>query len=486
MKLFIAGFDTETNTFAPIPTGIRGFEEGFMAHGDATRQEANYSSIQLHVWRRLAEARNWQVIESLCTYAEPGGTIVRSVYEGLRDEILGDLKKAGPVDIVLLALHGAMVAEGYDDCEGDILSKVRAILGPEAVIGAELDLHCHVTDTMVREASLLVAYKEYPHVDISDRAAELFQLAADAAMGKTRPAMAAFDCRMINTYRTTEQPLRGYVDRMMALEGKYGILSVSLSHCFPWADVADVGAKTIVIADGDKAKAAALAAELGREFFALRDAIAPKFLLLDEALDRALAINAKPVILADVADNAGGGAPGDSTVFLRRILERGIRDVASGFYWDPIAVKFCMEAGLGATFDLRLGGKTGPTSSDPIDLRVTVRGLANNVTQRFGEAPVNMGPSAWVSTNGIDLVLNTLRTQVFHPEGFTKLGLDLSQRQIVVVKSTQHFHAGFAPIAKTILYATSADSWHRSFGKIPYTKLKRPYWPQVADPFAVA
>jgi microcystin degradation protein MlrC len=484
MKVFIAGFDTETNTFAPIPTGIRGFKEGFMAHGDATAQEANYSSIQLHAWRQLAEARNWQVVESLCTYAEPGGTIVRSVYEGLRDEILDDLKKAGSVDVVLLALHGAMVAEGYDDCEGDILSKVRAIVGAKTVVGAELDLHCHVSDTMVREATLLVAYKEYPHVDIEIRARELFQLAADAALGKTKPAMAAFDCRMINTYRTTEQPLRAFVDKMMALEGRNGVLSVSLSHCFPWADVAEVGAKTIVVTDGDGAKAATLAESLGREFFAMRDAIAPKFLLLDEALDQALAIEGGPVVIADVADNAGGGAPGDSTAFLRRILERGLRNLASGFYWDPLAVKFCMEAGLGATFDLRIGGKTGPLSGDPVDLRVTVRGLAETVTQRFGDAPVNLGESAWVSAEGVDLVLNSLRTQVFHPEGFTKLGLDLSQRKIVVVKSTQHFHAGFAPMARKILYATTADSWHRNFGSIPYTKLKRPYWPRVADPFA--
>src|SRR5260370_2080635 len=115
MKLFIAGFDTETNTFAPIPTGIRGFEEGFMAHGDATRQQANYSSVQLHVWRRLAEARNWQVIESLCTYAEPGGTIVRSAYEGLRDEILSPLKKPSPLDTFPLALHGPILAPPHNN-----------------------------------------------------------------------------------------------------------------------------------------------------------------------------------------------------------------------------------------------------------------------------------------------------------------------------------------------------------------------------------
>jgi microcystin degradation protein MlrC len=377
-----------------------------------------------------------------------------------------------------------MVAEGYDDCEGDLISRVRAIVGPKAIIGAELDLHCHVSETMVREANLLVAYKEYPHVDIHLRADELFKLAADAVVGKTKPAMAAFDCRMINTYRTTEQPLRGFVDRMMAMEGKDGVLSVSLSHCFPWADVADIGAKTIVITDGNKAQATTLAENLGKEFFGLRHKIAPKFLLLDEALDQALAMEGKPIVIADVADNAGGGAPGDNTSFLRRILERGIRDVASGFYWDPMAVKFCQEAGVGATFNLRLGGKMGPTSGMPLDLRVSVRALADSITQRFGEAPVNLGASAWITTEGVDLVVNTLRTQVFHPEGFTKLGIDLSQRKIVVVKSTQHFHAGFAPIAKKILYATTADSWHRSFGSIPYTKLKRPYWPKVEDPFA--
>lgn len=484
MKVFIAGIDTETNTFATIPTGLHCFEDGFLAHGDATRKPANYHSVQLHVWRRLAEQRGWQVVESLCTFAEPGGTIIRSVYERLRDEILTDLKKAAPVDIVLLALHGAMAAEDYDDCEGDILTRVRAIVGPKTVVGAELDLHCHISEAMVREATLLVAYKEYPHVDIPDRAEDLFRLAADAAAGKTQPAMAAFDCRMVNTYRTTEQPLRGFVDRMIAMEGKDGVLSVSLSHCFPWADVADVGAKTVAITDGNPAKAAALARKLGEEFYGMRHQISPKFLSPDEALDQALATGGKPVVIADVSDNPGGGAPGDATFFLHRILERGIRDVASGYYWDPIAVRFCMEAGLGNSFELRFGGKMGKTSGQPIDLKVTVKGLADEVTQRFGAAPGSMGACAWVSGEGVDIVLSSLRTQVFHPEGFTKLGIDLSQRQIVVVKSTQHFHAGFAPIAKKILYATAPGSLYRSFGDIPYTKLKRPFWPRVENPFA--
>jgi microcystin degradation protein MlrC len=389
-----------------------------------------------------------------------------------------------PVDIVLLALHGAMVANGYDDCEGDILERVRDIAGPTAAVGAELDLHCHITDAMVTHATALVAYKEYPHVDIPERAEELFALCADAAEGLTRPVMAAFDCRMIGTFRTTEQPLRAFVDKLKAMEGTDRILSLSLAHGFPYGDVADEGVKTLAVVDGDKAKAQSVARALGEEIFAMRDALAPKFLTIDQALDQALAAARTPVVIADTADNAGGGAPGDSTFFLHRMLERGITDAACGYFWDPIAVRFCREAGVGATFNLRIGGKCGPLSGNPVDLEVTVRGEAEAVTQRFGSAPDNMGPSVWVSGRGIDLVLTTLRTQVFHPEGMTKLGLDPAARKIVVVKSTQHFHAGFAPIAGQILYAAAPGALTKDFTKIPYRKLTRRVWPRVADPFA--
>jgi microcystin degradation protein MlrC len=483
MKAFIAGFDTETNTFAPIPTGYQSFADCFLAHGDATSREPNYCSNQLLVWRRRAAAHGWQVAEGLCTFAEPGGRIVRPAYETLRDALLDDLRRAMPVDMVLLALHGAMAAEGYDDCEGDILARVRAIVGDAVPIGGELDLHCHITDAMLRHATVLVAYKEYPHVDIPERADDLFTLVADAALGRTRPAMAAYDCRMIGTFRPTEQPMRGFVDRMYAMEGRDGVLSVSLGHGFPWGDVADVGVKTLVVTDGDPAKAAALARTLGEEVYAMREASRPRFLSMDDALDQALAIAGGPVVIADVADNSGGGAPGDSTFFIRRVLERGIAGVASGYYWDPIAVRFCKEAGIGASFTLRVGGKCGAASGDPLDLFVTVRGLADHVTQRFGTSPNLMGDAAWVSAQGVDLLLTSQRTQVFHPEGMSKVGLDPTARKIVIVKSTQHFHAGFAPLAKAVLYAAPPGTLQMDFASIPYTKLTRPYWPRVADPF---
>ncbi|SDP36015.1 M81 family metallopeptidase [Phyllobacterium sp. OV277] len=486
MKLFIAGLDTETNTFSPIPTGYEAFRENQIAHGDATSRPLNCCSSQLHIWLNAAHARGWDVVESLCAVAEPGGTTTRTTYETFRDEILNDLRAAMPVNGVLLALHGACVAEGYDDVEGDLLSHVRKIVGPDVPVGAELDLHCHLTRSMLDNATMLVAYKEYPHTDIEERADHIFELLVQVLEGTCQPVMAEFDCRMIGTFRVHEQPLRGLVDRMKAMEGLNGILSVSFCHGFPWGDVTDVGAKMLVVADRDIAKAQQLAASFGQEIFNLRETLKPSHSSIDDALDQALEVPHGTVVLADVSDNAGGGAPGDSTFVLRRVIERGIKDVAACLYWDPIAVRLCHEAGEGAVLPLRIGGKIGPASGQPLDLTVTVRKLASGITQRFGIVPLSIGDAAWVSFEGVDIVLNSLRTQTFHPECMTALGLDPTKRKIVIVKSSNHFRAGFEPIASKILYISAPGALQPHFEDVPYTKLKKSYWPKVENPFADA
>ncbi len=486
MKLFIAALDTETNTFAPLPTGLQAFAEGFIAHGNATRLPVNYCSSQLYVWRRRAEALGWEVAESLCAYAEPGGTTARSVFEAFRDEILADLRVAKP-DIVLLALHGAMVAEGYEDCEGDLLARARAIVGPDVPIGVELDLHCHLTQAMVEAATILLTYKEYPHTDIPARAEELFTLIADVAAGRTRPVMAVFDCRMVGMFRPTTQPMRNFVDHLAAQEGRDGILSLSLVHGFPWADVADVGVKVLAVADGDAEKAAAAARHYGEAFFALRKDLLPACLTIDAALEVALELAednpGRPIVIADIADNPGGGAPGDATFFLQAAIDRRIDRMTIGYLWDPVAVRFCREAGLGATLDLRVGGKCGVSSGMPVDLRAKVMGLAGDVHQRFGEAPVSLGDCAWVQADGLNVILCSLRAQAFHPEAMAALGLDPTTQRILVVKSNQHFHAGFAPIAGDILYASSPGALSQDFAHMPYTRRSPRYWPREDDPF---
>lgn len=482
MKTFIACLGTETNSFSPMPTGLTTFEENMLYRGDATRHEPSAFSLPLHIWRKRTEEHQGQVIESLAAFAQPGGTTVRTVYEGFRDEILADLERALPVDVVLLSLHGAMTAEGYEDCEGDLLERVRTIVGPKVIVGAELDLHCSLTDKMVANADALVIFKEYPHVDVGERAEELFEICRRAHEGDVKPVMAVHDCRMINMWRTPVEPMRSFVDEMTAAE-RGDVLSVSFAHGFPWQDVPGTSAKMLVIGDGDAELAASTARAFGERIWSLRDRTVQPMLTVDEALD-AVEAGPGPVVLADVADNAGGGAPADSTFILRAALDRGLRNIISGFYWDSLAVRFCEEAGEGATLDLRVGGKCGVASGAPVDLRVTVRRIVHDASQTFGSATMPMRTAVWLSAEaGIDLVLTSKRSQTFHPDGFQQLGIDLAGYRGIVVKSIQHFYAGFAPLASRVVYVGADGAIPPDFGAIPFTRFTDPYWPRTEDPF---
>lgn len=488
-RLFIACLGTETNTFVPFPTGMRAFEEREMFRGDATRHTATTFTAPLHVWRARGQALGWDVREGLATFAQPSGTTVRAVYESLRDELLANLRDALPVDVVLLSLHGAMVADAYDDCEGDLLARVRGMVGPAMVVGAELDPHCHLTEAMLGAATHLVMFKEYPHIDSALRAEEVFSIAADALAGRVKPVMAMFDCRMLGVFRTPVEPMKSFVARMQSFEGRDGILSVSLGHGFPWADVEDVGARMLVVADADPGAAARLARQLGRELFAIREQTLTPMITPEQLVDHVLAAPpGRPIVAADTADNAGGGAPSDATFILQTLLQRDVAragPVLMGLLWDPMAFAIAEEAGEGAALTLRLGGKSGALSGAPVDLVVTVRRLAYDGAQSFGkDARSNTGNLAWLqSAAGIDIVINTRRVQLFDPDAFDKLGLDCNAYRLIVVKSTQHFYAGFAPIASEVLYVTAPGGVMVDFVHLPLTKRKTPYWPRVADPF---
>jgi microcystin degradation protein MlrC len=488
-RVFMGGISTETNTFSPMPTGMSDFHIIRAAQEADPNNDLEGGRAFINMIRQRTAERGWEFVFGLDASAEPAGTTVRSVYESLRDEMLEDLKAAIPVDVVLLPLHGAMVADGYDDCEGDMIARVREIVGLDAKIGVELDLHCHLTQKMLDHADVIVIFKEYPHTDILTRAEEMFKLTADTAEGKIKPTMAMYDCRMINMYRTPLEPMRTFVDEMSAMEGKDGVLSVSLAHCFPWGDVPDCGARTLVVTDNDPVKAAQLAEELGKKFFALRHEVSLNPLLLDEALDKAQAIKSSPVVIADQADNAGGGAPSDSTFVLREMLNRGIENAALALMWDPIAVQVAMSAGLGAEINIRLGGKMGPMSGDPLDLRVKVTGVIKDMYQEFPQdglppLPAPLGDSVCLTCNGIDIIVNSRRAQVLSPMVFTNFGIDVSKKHILVVKSTQHFYAGFSPIASEVIYMAAPGAIAPLFKEIPFQRVDLNKYPWVDDPFA--
>ena len=481
MRVFIGGLATETNTFSPIPTGRLAFEEAQVTR-TATSEPANLFSAPMHEWRRLAEARGWNVVEGFCAFAQPAGLTVQAIYEEYRDAIVADVKAAN-ADIVLLTLHGAMIADGCDDCEGDLLTHVRDAVGPKVVIGVELDPHNHLTEAMLSAANIIINYKEYPHTDSPDRAHEVFALAADTAEGKITPVMRDYDCRMITMFHTSREPMRGFVDEMSAREGQGGVLSLSLSHGFPWGDCARVGARMLAITDGDAKLAQSVAQEFGQKLWEDREAFRPDWPSIPKALDHVEASAAGPIVLADFADNAGGGAPADSTFVLKEILARGMRDVALEIFWDPVLVRMCSDVGVGGIMQVRLGGKVDVTSGDPLDLRVTVRGLRENMHQMMGETEMAMGTGVWLEHDGVHMVLSDLRTQAFHPSAFTDLGLELSKMRAVVVKSSQHFYAGFAPIASEVLYINGPGAITPDYANIPYTKRDPNYWPRVENPF---
>ncbi|MDH3668719.1 MAG: M81 family metallopeptidase [Paracoccaceae bacterium] len=482
MKTFIACLGTETNSFSNLPTGMQTFRDSMYYERDATQHPPNTFSLPLHVWRKKTEELQGEVVESIAAFAQPAGLTIRSVYEGLRDTILADLKAALPVDIVLLSLHGAMTAEGYDDCEGDFMGRVRDIIGPEVVLGAELDLHCSITPAMTEAADVMVLFKEYPHTDVGPRAEEVFDICARANAGEVKPVMAVHDCRMISKWRTPFEPMKTIVSEMQAAEGQGDILSVSFAHGFPWQDVACTSSKMVVVADGNTDEAAATARRFADRLWAARDDTNQDMISTDQALDL-IEAGPGPVVVADVADNAGGGAPSDSTFVLRTALDRGVTGLMTCHYWDPVAVRFCEEAGEGASIDLRIGGKCGPSSGDPVDLRVTVKRILGEAQQTFGDARMPMGTAVWVTTGDVDLILTTKRTQVFHPDSMAQLGIDPTVYRGIVVKSSQHFYAGFAPIAARIEYIAGPGAIPPDFATIPFQHFTADYWPKVQDPF---
>jgi microcystin degradation protein MlrC len=432
--------------------------------------------------RERGRPLGWQLFEGMVAAAQPSGTTTRLAYETLRDELLADLRSAMPVDMVVLGLHGAMVADGYHDCEGDLLQRVRAIVGPGVVVGAELDPHNHLSKAMVAYADLLIAYKEYPHTDIKARALELVDLCAAQVAGRVKPIAAVVDCGMIVTVHTSREPARGFVDRIQALEGRDGILSVSVTHGFPWGDVPDMGTQLLVYSDSqvdpDGGQAQALARRLADELIGLRHELSPPYPGIDAALDEAMAVKGGPVVISDGADNPGGGAAGDSTFMLRRLFERGIRNAALGPLWDPVAVRIAFDAGAGSTLALRVGGKISPLSGDPLDLVCQVKALQRELVMTgLSGAPAAMGDSALVECDGVEIALISLRGQAIDTDLFSQLGCDLTTKKLIVVKSSQHFYASFSKIAQQVIYAVAPGSVTHDLKTLPYRHVQRPKWP---------
>lgn len=480
MRCYMAYLAHETNSFSPIPTDRSSFDEVGVYRPEIGPPDRHIGLLKgVADFYLEARRRGDEAVVGVCALAQPSLPCLRRDYEALRDELLDGLRKALPVDMVLLMMHGSMMAQGYDDCEGDVLQHVREIVGPKVPIGVLLDLHCNITPEMLANATAIKACKEYPHTDFADRARELYDIIAKTAAGQLRPTMRFARVPMLGLFQTTREPMRSFVDELMRLERQPGVLSLSLAHGFPWADFEHTGAGVIAITNDDASAAEKLANDIAKQFFALREAGQARLRSVDEALDDALAGPEGTIVIADMSDNPGGGAPSDSTFLLRAMLDRGIRNATVGLLWDPVAVRIAFSAGEGAQIPMRIGGKLGPMSGDPVDVQAKVLHLRTDAKQPHiaDGYPVALGRTAVVEAQGIEIVLNEIRQQPFHPGAFESAGVDPWSKRIVVVKSSFHFYAGFADRAAAIVYCDAPGTLNSDASMRPYRFLKRPIWP---------
>jgi microcystin degradation protein MlrC len=492
VRVFAAGLFNESNGLVATPTVRADFEKGGIWRSAEPEPGARSSAtVPVRVWAQMAAERGDTFLRGLVAYSQPGGRLLRSLYEEFRDEILADLKRALPVDAVLLSMHGSMGAQGYDDPEADILERVRGIVGPSVPVGMELDLHCNVTRQMVEHATALIAYKEWPHVDMADRATELYAVIARAVTGEVRPHMALHDCRIVGTFPTLPQPMRGFVDSLSAAEQEPGVLSVSLAHGFPWGNNAHMTSKVIVVTDGKPDVGQALAQRLGREFWDIREAAVeqPEF-GIDEAIDYGLAAKRGPIVIGDPADSLGGGNPCDSTFVLARVVERGVTNVAFGPIYDPSAVEACCAVGEGQSLRLRVGGKVEALSGLPVDLDATVVRIRHDAEQAIpypGAPPIRMGLIVWIKAAGdIDIILTKERVRTLSASLFAQVDCDLSGKQMVFCKMWRHGIPGFEDVAAEIHFVGSPGGNNLDYAAIPAVQELGPYWPKVEDPFRAA
>lgn len=482
MKLFTASLFTESCDFTPIPTTE---EDWLVTRSEDCSKNTEYSDL-LTRFREMAEVKSWHVAESISAFALPGGRTVRSVYENLRGTIIEDLNESMPVDVVLLQLHGAAMAYGCDDCEGDLLEQIRNVVGPEIPIGVELDPHCHMTAKMMDNTTAFVLYKTFRHTDREERAVELFNLIAATVERKIKPTMALFDCRMIQGFDEQCEPFKTFFSSLVEREREPSVLSISIVHGYSLADISDMGTKILVVTDNNPELASEIAKELGLALHDLRGQ--DNFVIdPDKALDQAEVLIAKGesgIVLAEWGDSGACGFPTDGTQLLRLMLDRGMTNIAVGLMFDPQAVAICHSVGVGVELNLRIGGKFSPLFGAPLDLKVSVERLYKATESPIVDWPGEMTACdvAVVRSGDVELLLSSKRVLGVGIKAFVDLGIDPDKKHYLVSKCS--YQAGLDGLPARTSLAIGGDIFN--FPRQSYPHISRPKWPWDENPFLEA
>lgn len=476
MRIYAAGFQHETNTFVETPACYEAFNDraiGPIRRGDAIH-ELRMLNLPLGGFLSAIEDTGHTIVPGLWAGATPSGCVTEDAYERIAGEILDGIRDAS-ADAIYLDLHGAMVAEHFDDGEGELLRRIRKIVGPDVPVIASLDLHANVTQSMIDHADGLVAYRTYPHIDMAEtgrRAAQLLCSRVDAGSRWQKYARRVPFLIPINAMCTDAEPSRAFYAELRAAE-RGTVTSVSFTPGFPAADFPECG--PLVFGYGTDGR------QLSQAVDALHERIVSnerdwsiEFLTATEAVVEAMRlsrIGKRPVVIADTQDNPGAGAASNSTGLLHALVAHRAQRAALGLFWDPQAVGIAYQAGTGARVDLALGAASG----HPFTGRFVVESLSTG--RCFCDGPmlkgatVELGLTACLRIDDIRIVVTSTRVQMMDRAFYRVAGIAPEEMKILVNKSSVHFRADFEPIAQAILIAKSDGRMAADPADLPWTAL---------------
>ncbi len=485
-KIVVAMMMHETNTFSPLPTTIESFRP---LAGDAAIQEFRDTNTQLGGFLHVAQESGAEVAVPLGASAHPSGYVEKAAYEDMCDAIVGAIRNG--CDAAFLALHGAMVAEHLDDGEGELLRRIRAV-APRLPIAVALDFHSHMTAWMVEHATVITGYRTYPHVDMGETGERAGRTLVRALDGEVQPVMVwGFRPMMTSTlvHTPSRQPMKDIVDMAIAAEASGAVLNASVFGGFPHADVPHLSCSAVIVCDRRTDAGKTLLDRLLDTAWERREAFLYKGAPLAGQIAHARTLGEGPIVLVDHGDNTASGGTQDVMSVIEEAMRQGLDDVVAGPICDPVSVGRIIEAGTAASVTLPLGGKVDMPQIHLAGKPLTVTGKVTRITE--GEfvvtgpmatgTRVRMGRTAVLDTGPMQIVVSERRSEPFDLGVFTHCGIDPRRKKYVLIKSRQHFRAGFEPIARHIVLCDGDGCTSSDLRLFTYRNRPRPLYPFEAD-----
>lgn len=488
IRLLIAEFKHETNTFASKSTGRKEYEARYIKHADEIIPF--FTGVKAEIGGFIDGARQTgvELVPVIAANAMPSGVVTRDMFNYVRDTIIEGIRTSGKIDGIALSLHGAMVVEDSFDGEGELLEAIRKEVGPGLPIMITLDFHANMTEKMVNNCSALFGYNTYPHIDTYERGLEAVLNLVKMVRGEIKPVMALKWLPMlIPSLETAVPPFSNVFDVLFEIEKDPRVINVSWFQGFPWTDIPYAGSAVVAVTDNDPSLAKKIAEDIAKQVWDMRELFTVDVMTPEAAIAKATASEHKPFVLADISDNPGGGAPSDGTQIIKALLDAGAKDAAIAIIHDPEVVEQALKAGVRATIDIELGGKTEPAHlhGEPVKVKALVRTISDG--RYINKGPMNTGFKAdngvtvVLDLGGVEVIVPERKMQPTDPEIFRRHGIEPLDKKMIILKSTLHYRAGFAPLAHEIIQLDVPGLMSPNFSTFRYKNLGVPRWPLSPD-----